>query len=353
MQRKRAAVRLVGTLLAMFTSASAVVAVSSPAGAATQAIATFSASADTYVSATNPTTSYGTSGSLRVDTSPAETTYLRFDVAALEGRAITSAVLRLTQRNSSPSGGNVFAVSSVTWPESMTYSNRAAIDGPLLGSFPAVASGVSYDVDVTSAVVGGAMAAFAVVATNSDSSTWNSRESKTGKPQLVVTYVVPDEVLDGVSTVAEPTVGSSDPTYFPTNHHLALTAGGRLLTVHGIHGIGVRLAWHDPAGLWQTRSRGPRTDGVLLADTRTGDWPASIVMGTDSSGGQVACVVWAGASPSSPKPLQVRRLTDLDSPDGPVIGPLVTLDAPALGAARADIQIETDPSGAQRLAVLQ
>lgn len=44
----------------------------------------------------------------------------------------------------------------------------------------------------------------------------------------------------------------------------------------------------------------------------------------------------------------MRRLSDLDSPGGPSVGPLVTVDAPVRGTVRADIAFEQGPDGVRR-----
>jgi hypothetical protein len=48
----------------------------------------------------------------------------------------------------------------------------------------------------------------------------------------------------------------------------------------------------------------------------------------------------------------MRRLTGLDSTSGPRVGPLVTIDAPTLGAYRPDIAFERAPDGSNRGVVL-
>jgi hypothetical protein len=344
--------RFAAGVVSLVTGASALVGAAAPSQAESTT-AVFTPMADTYVSSGTPTTSRAGSTTLRVDSNPVEAAYLRFDLSALTGRTITSVRLQLRQKNSSPSGGRVHTVSSADWPETMTYDTRVPVDGPVVAEFPAVTADVEYDVDVTAALRPDGQVSLAIVGASTDSSIWYSRESKNNRPRLVVTHGTTGDVVDGLSTVAGPTAGSSDPTYFSTNHRVAVTEGGRLLAVHGLHATGVQLAWRDPADAWQTATRGERSDGILLLDNRTGDWPTSIALARDSQGSEVAFVVWAGTNFTTARSLQGRRLTELDSPDGPVLGPLVTLEAPGLGAARPDIQIETDPAtGTSRAAVL-
>ena len=104
---------------------------------------------------------------------------------------------------------------------------------------------------------------------------------------------------DGVSMVAEPKRGATEPTGFGLQRRLATTASGRLLSVHVPHKAGPQLAWRDPAGTWQTHSTGDSLNGSLLAGSASGINPASIVVGRDSAGAEQAWVVFGGSSTSS------------------------------------------------------
>jgi hypothetical protein len=48
----------------------------------------------------------------------------------------------------------------------------------------------------------------------------------------------------------------------------------------------------------------------------------------------------------------MRRVTELDAPAGPRVGPVVTVDAPPLGAYKADVSFETGTDGRVRACVL-
>jgi PKD repeat protein len=166
---------------------------------------------------------------------------------------------------------------------------------------------------------------------------------------LTATYRL--AAVDGLSQVAGPAIGSSDPTAFAANHRLVVTQGGRLLAVHGRASSGVQLAWRDPAGTWQTTTTGATSTGGLLSGTGTGDWPASIALAPDSAGSEHAWVVW-GASAANGNAIQMRRLSGLDSAGGPSVGPVVTVDAPSLGAFRPDIALERTATGTQSAAIV-
>jgi hypothetical protein len=153
---------------------------------------------------------------------------------------------------------------------------------------------------------------------------------------------------DGLTQIAASTEGSSDPTYFASNHRIALTSSGRQLVVHGVHATGVGLAWRDAGGVWRKETRGAVSNGILLGGTGTGDWPASIAVARDGGGAEHAWVVWSGPNFGAIQLVAMRRLTDLDNPAGPVVGPAVTIEAALLGDARVDIAFEVAPDGSTR-----
>jgi hypothetical protein len=156
----------------------------------------------------------------------------------------------------------------------------------------------------------------------------------------------------GLTQIADSTKGSSDPTYYPSNHRIALTSSGRQLVVYGVHATGVGLAWRDPGDAWRKETRGAVSNGLLLGGTGTGDWPASIAVARDAGGAEHAWVVWSARNFGTVRPVEMRRLTDLDNPAGPVVGPVVTIESAPLGDARPDIAFEAAPDGSARGCVL-
>lgn len=312
-------------------------------------VLTFKPVADAHVDASTPTTSYGAQTAMWVDGSPRKAIYLRFDVAGVGTRAVRSAKLRLYQRDASPMGGRVSRASSTTWTESITWDTRPAIDGATAGDFGPVADGRWYELEVGPLVTADGAVTLAIDSADSDGARWQSRESST-PPELVLDVDASGTVVDGLSTVAPAPESSSDPTYYATQHRLARTEGGRLLTVYGRHASGVQLGWRDPGGTWSTQTAGVTASGGLLTGTGTGDWPASVVVGRDSAGVQRGWVVWAGPVSGQSSALKLVRLSDLDRPGGPVVGPTVTLDA--IPGFRADLALEQAADGTSRAAVL-
>ncbi|HEY3210585.1 MAG TPA: DNRLRE domain-containing protein [Actinomycetota bacterium] len=302
---------------------------------------TFNTVADTYVDASQPGSSFGGAGSFWADSSPAKQSFMRFSVSGLSGRSVEDVRLRLYQVDASPEGGRVFSITSNSWTESVTWDTRPPIDGPQLGSFGKVSSGRWYEIDLGKLISGDGTLNLALDSVNSDGARWASRESANAPKLIVSVDKIPGLILDGLSTVVGPNGGSSEPTYYATQHHVALTSAGRLLVVYGRHASGIQLAWRDPGGGWQTDTTGAVTDGQLLSGAGTGDWPSSILVAKDSAGEEHAWAVWARASFLYTNGVSMRRLSNLDSPDGPSVGPVVTVEPAGLGTAKVDLGFET------------
>jgi hypothetical protein len=327
-------------------------AAAAPSGPTTSPLSII-ASQDVTVRADKPGLSYGSRKILEVDGDPVRQTFLKFEVAGVGSSEVGRVRLRMHQVDSSRVGGRVF-VSSTAWTESTTWNTRPTIDGPQLGQFGSVASGSWYEIDLpASSITGDGSISLAVDSPISDGADWSSRESGNA-PTLLIDLVAAEEppAEPSLTTVAGSSMGSSDPTFYGNGHRLGRTAGGRLLTVHGRHGTGVQLAWKDPGGRdWSQATTGHISDGLLLSGTGSGDWPASVTIARESSGRETALIVWGGQNFGAARPLQMRALTNLDSPGGPQVGPMVTLAAPPLGAARPDIGIEAGPNGDLRALV--
>jgi hypothetical protein len=144
-------------------------------------------------------------------------------------------------------------------------------------------------------------------------------------------------VADGPSTVAGVSgtcdqSGSSNPTFYANNHRMLVVPGsGRVLAVFDPHGSGQKLAWRDSNSTsWQSKTL---FDGSG-ADETLNDRTASIAL--DGNGD--AWVAWAGYSFSLVSPVKMRRLTNLDAPEGPDLGPVVTVEPAGMGSVTVDLQ---------------
>jgi hypothetical protein len=155
---------------------------------------TVAPSADSYVDSVTPDTNYGSALSLRVDASPVQSTYLRFDLSPYSGRTLISATLRVTTTTATASGSPgpevVKSVADTSWEEgSLTYSNRPPV-GTSLGSLNnPTASNTTYEIPLNAGQIqpGGPLS-LAMDSTNSDAFYVNSKEATTNRPQLVLTF---------------------------------------------------------------------------------------------------------------------------------------------------------------------
>ncbi|MDQ3955212.1 MAG: hypothetical protein M3285_06660 [Actinomycetota bacterium] len=303
------------------------------------------AEADTFVNAAEPKRSRAAATVLRAGLEPKRVALLRFPLAGIAG-TIESASLRLYSRRASPQGGKVIAMSETSWSENVTWSTRPSFAGQSAGSFGPVGVGVER-LAIPSSLLGGSELSLAVKVNRAKAPLWASSESDR-PPKLVITTTA--EEIEGLSTVAGPEIGSSDPTWFASNQRAALTDEGRMLVLHGKHATGVQLAWRDPGGDWNTKTTGRVSSGLLHAGGGTGDWTASIVVGTDSQGVEHAWVVWGGWSATDDRQMALSRLNKIDSGNGPQVGPVVPL-APAgdddMGT-KVDIALEPKSTGGFR-----
>ena len=148
--------------------------------------------ADAYVHSLNPTTNYGTKGTLRVrnggTSSDSYRSYLRFDVTGLTG-PVTAAKLRVFVTDSGSDAGDLYAVSDTSWTETgLTWNNA-----PLFSGTPARASGaatlntwVEFTLATSIFTAGNGPYGFVIAGRNSEVVWYGSRETTT-PPQLVLT----------------------------------------------------------------------------------------------------------------------------------------------------------------------
>jgi hypothetical protein len=148
---------------------------------------TFTPVADARVEKGHPSTNYGSSTSLGVDTGKAS--YLRFTVSGLSG-TVQSAKLRLYVTNGTGNGPAVFRTGD-SWIEkgtgSITWKNRPAPVGTALDDRAKVPASAWVEFDVTPAVAGNGTVSFVLTGQSSDTFAAYSREKAGKQPQLVVT----------------------------------------------------------------------------------------------------------------------------------------------------------------------
>ncbi|HEX5478712.1 MAG TPA: DNRLRE domain-containing protein, partial [Dehalococcoidia bacterium] len=158
---------------------------------------------------------FGSSTSLRVDGSPALTSYLTFDVEGVG--TPTRAILRIFPNASAGTGFDVHRVQDTTWGEStITFDTAPAVDQAIIGSSGALTLGVPVDVDVTSLVAGNGVVSLALTSAGSTQLNLASRESGANAPQLIVSAsIVPPTATataTDTATATETATASATPT---------------------------------------------------------------------------------------------------------------------------------------------
>ncbi|MCZ7440316.1 DNRLRE domain-containing protein [Micromonospora sp. WMMC241] len=220
--------------LTALTLTAALLTVAPPASAATTTFP-FAATQDSYVSSSNPNANFNGADSLRVGAAPTRISYLQFNVTRLTD-PVSTARLRLHVQNAtnapSPNGGTA-QQAGTAWSEStLTYANRPASVGAPLGSLGTVRSNTWYELDVTSAVTGNGLVAFALSSTNADGAFYDSRESGTYAPMLIITTGPPltgDNVLLNAGDISAcSTTGAAQTAQIIAREPGTVMAGGDL-----------------------------------------------------------------------------------------------------------------------------
>ena len=188
---------------ALSTSLSATLADSAAEPAATleasptEASATLTAVADTTINRAKPTaTAGGARTKLSINADPLRMAFLKFDLAPLAGKTISTVTLKIKTTSDSRAGSanssDVKLVEDVQWTEQdLSYSNPVAITGTLLGTLPAnSAPDTWYEISLEPSAIqqnAGGLLSVAIEATGSDGLLLYSREAA-DQPQLVITY---------------------------------------------------------------------------------------------------------------------------------------------------------------------
>ncbi len=232
----------------------------------------FAPVADTYADAGSTGTNFGTAPELRIDASDQRISYLRFAVAGVGNRPITSATLRLEvgtdSAAASSSGGRVQRISDDTWQENaVTWNSRPTLDGTILSTAGSVDPGDIVSFDVTGAVTGDGSYNFALTTTSSNAVDYRSRES--GAPRLIlvlggspptVAITAPANGLV-VFTSALPltfTATATDPEDGPLSSQLAWSSD-----LDGTLGTGASISRTLSVGTHRIRAAATDLDGLV------------------------------------------------------------------------------------------
>jgi hypothetical protein len=153
---------------------------------------TLNPAADAYVrSGSYANQNFGTSSLMQADTDESGTitqSYVRYSIGNLG--TITSAKLRFYITNGTSSGPEIRRISDSAWGETtITWNNKPAVDGVLLGTVGSVSALGWLEVDVTSHVTSNSVLSFAMIPRSSDGMNTSTREASSNKPELVINAV--------------------------------------------------------------------------------------------------------------------------------------------------------------------
>ncbi|MHC6229002.1 Ig-like domain-containing protein [Arthrobacter sp. MMS24-T111] len=162
-------------------------------GGGTPQTVTLTATADTYASGGAAGTNYGTSTLLGVDNSPAEVTYLKFDLSPYAGKNLQGATLQLRSAGSGSTGTqNVKLVVDDNWTETgLTFNSRPAL-GSSVGTFGPTVTNTNYNISLAVNGLAGELGqqlSLGLDTASSDGLDLNSKEAgPTVAPKLVLTF---------------------------------------------------------------------------------------------------------------------------------------------------------------------
>jgi chitodextrinase len=206
--------------------------------------ATFGPVADTYVDASNPSTSYGSGTALRLDGSPLRTAYLRFDVQGVSD--FSSATLRLYVASNTSSGFDVRPVAGDSWSETMTYDTAPAFGGVVASSGP-VAAGTWVDLDVSSLVSSNGPVSMALTTDGSTAIRLDSSESA-NPPELIV----PGSGSGDVTAPSAPHISSATPTWYSVDFTWDASTDDVGVAGYTVYRDGIAIATVDDGSLAYT-----------------------------------------------------------------------------------------------------
>ena len=178
---------------------------------------TFNPIADAYVIQSTPASNFGSSLSLREDSTPVTRSYLRFVVKGLNGSIIQSAKLRVYAKSTSTSGFSVRALANNSWTEDkITYNNSPAV-GNIINSSTAFSGGVWIVVNISSYVKAEGTYNLVLTTTNATNINLSSREATGKSPQLLIIAAEATSTPTELPTSSPTKISTSTPTELPTS----------------------------------------------------------------------------------------------------------------------------------------
>ncbi len=160
---------------------------SSPPGDVTNTY-TLNPTDDSFVAQKQPTRNYGNAGNLKIDGSPIQIVYMKYDLRPYAGKQITKAKLRMYAADSSNSMQNVKTSVDNSWTEgSVNYNNRPQLDA-IIAQINNAKSGNWIELDITNYIPSkaGQLVTLGIDSSGRDGLNVYSSESSVGKPELVI-----------------------------------------------------------------------------------------------------------------------------------------------------------------------
>src|SRR5437867_2998196 len=192
------------------------VVLSEQSGGAVTYSASFTATEDTYVKSTRPSTNYGQDTTLQADMKPSiKRALIRFSLTGIPSNAtIQSATLRLFVVDRSNQSGSVQRVSG-SWDENTTRWANAPAVGQQVAIIPGAAQQNTWkETNVLPAVTGNGRVDFYIVTASTDGVDYASSENLQYQPRLNVRWSVPT-AAPSPTAQPTPTAGTPDATSAP------------------------------------------------------------------------------------------------------------------------------------------
>ena len=178
--------------------------------------ASFTATEDTYVKSTRPSTNYGQDTTLQADMKPSiKRALIRFSLTGIPSNAtIQSATLRLFVVDRSNQSGSIQRVNG-SWDENTTRWANAPAVGQQVAIIPGAAQQNTWkETNVLPAVTGNGRVDFYIVTASTDGVDYASSENLQYQPRLNVRWSVPT-AAPSPTAQPTPTAGTPDATSAP------------------------------------------------------------------------------------------------------------------------------------------
>ena len=155
---------------------------------------TITAFQDSFVTVSNKSSNFGQSKVMKISATPNEIAYLKFDLSALAGKKINSAMLKIKIPNMSGAGStDKFTIKKVnvgSWSEGNVKFNNKPTSGSQIATFIGKSAGNIIQVNVKNSVIAdrGNKTSWMINSSGTNELILNSSEATSGRPQLIVEY---------------------------------------------------------------------------------------------------------------------------------------------------------------------